>query len=84
MSVTIEALQAEADRFCARVMEFGADAVQVLITKSEGSQCKSAVTGRGNWYARIGLCLEFMERDRAMTEQQAVHEAHEGEEGEPA
>lgn len=45
------------------------DAVQILATVQEGGQTFRIRNGRGNWYARVGLCREFVDIDRAQSEQ---------------
>lgn len=41
------------------------DAVQVLVTWCEGGVTKSRHAGVGNWFARVGVARNFIERDQA-------------------
>ena len=49
------------------------DAVQILVSwpGEHGETCGRA-HGTGNWYARVGLATQFVERDRARTRADAV------------
>jgi hypothetical protein len=44
------------------------DTVQILATVQERGQTFRIRNGRGNWYARVGLCREFVDIDRAQSE----------------
>lgn len=41
------------------------DAVQILVTWDEDGITKAKHCGRGNWWARMGLARNFIERDNA-------------------
>jgi hypothetical protein len=41
------------------------DHVQILATWSEPGVTKDCFRGEGNWYARQGMCREFLSRDKA-------------------
>jgi hypothetical protein len=41
------------------------DAVQILVSWNEESDCKCIKQGSGNWYARIGMCREMLLFDEA-------------------
>lgn len=55
-------------RFGRELHEAGVDAVQVLGTYQEGNKVHSFSKGFGNNYARIGLCREYLIRDKVQIE----------------
>ncbi len=57
------------DQFTAKCMEMGCDSVQANITirQAISGNTMRIDRGRGNWYARIGSCQEWLEADREKT-----------------
>ncbi len=52
------------ERFLLEVGEH-CDAVQVLATWNEEGESQRHASGKGNWYARTGMALEFLEMAKA-------------------
>lgn len=57
-----------AKQFCEAMMECGAGAVQVQVSWMEDGFTKGISQGDGNWYARVGMAREFIEKDQAETQ----------------
>lgn len=58
------------------------DAVQIVASRLEASGTTSCTqAGLGNWYARTGMCKEFIERDQAATAADAVRRAQPPDDG---
>lgn len=54
-------------RFLVEVSEY-ADSVQTLATFEDQQGFSHALyKGAGNWHARRGLCIEFLDRDQVLT-----------------
>lgn len=54
--------------FLHQLGEFVAPAgVQILVTWDEEGNTETVNIGAGNWYARIGMAREFLERDSVRT-----------------
>lgn len=76
-------LNSEVDKALDTLMEFF-DAAQFIATYvDDNGQTHHLSRGRGNWYARIGATMEFIERDAAQTTARAIEEVlpEEGESG---
>jgi hypothetical protein len=59
------------------------DSVQIVASRVEESGgTRSWHGGLGDWYARRGLCEEFIERDQSRTLAQEIHNATPPTEGE--
>lgn len=51
------------------------DSIQVLATWTEEGSTFRYKYGTGNWYARRGLAMEFIEQDQAQTTAKEIKEA---------
>lgn len=67
--VVTQEIERITDRYLAEIGEY-VDAVQVLLSYPQpgGELTHSFATGRGNFYARVGLARDFLIRDRARME----------------
>ncbi len=65
--MTPDDIQKLVDLKAAELMEH-VDAVQILVSWPSGDNgTHSCYRGSGNWFARAGMCHDFIERDRAGT-----------------
>jgi hypothetical protein len=65
------------DQFLNRMSEY-CDSVQVFATMQDrGTTCRKA-KGSGNYYARIGVCREFLDRDTELTREDISGEEGDG------
>lgn len=39
--------------------------IQIMVTWEENGETRAYYYGKGNWYARMGLAHEFIEKDKA-------------------
>lgn len=68
----------EIDAICMPFMEkLGehCDSIQLLATWTEEGNTHRYKFGTGNWYARRGLAMEFIEQDQAQTAAKEISDA---------
>jgi len=68
-AVQVEKVMANA---VAVIMEH-CNTVQILATVHERGQTYRIMNGAGNWYARVGMCKEFVDKDKAQSEHQVFN-----------
>lgn len=51
--------------------------VQIVATLVTDKNTVGFKRGAGDWYARIGMAREFLIRDKAITEEDAIHPSEE-------
>lgn len=69
MKIPFELIDKEVDQFLNKMMELGCVSVQILSTFDDPMEQLTfdKYYGRGNWYSRIGMAQDFLNRDRSET-----------------
>lgn len=58
-------VQAIVSKAMRELHEAGVEAVQILASWGDGTGTRTVCHGFGNWFARKGMAMEFLEKDRA-------------------
>lgn len=65
--MTPEEMEQIVQKHCTQLREHF-EAVQILVShETDEGQTGSIYTGAGNWYARVGMCRDMLNRDQSET-----------------